>query len=468
MMRSALVAVIVVATSSSAHASIKLCTKRNYEIPEHPRFVVERTALGPGYASAEYAGTDHDRDTAQLPPGTDITYLDARYASITLPIVDGDRGAMPRPIVTGCLSATYHVTRGWRSPAAGLVLERASVQPLSATRDTLALAWSYDGLATTRVDWAYSAHDLDTARHGSRYTRSALAWLPVDATANVVHVRLVQYRVDGTEHVWRGWLERSADGELHIGDGPPPAPGPRCTPSLHPRVVPSPATFRTSDDDATLRATTLDGTPLAIRRTLDRATYTTTITVDVPPGVPFQLDELPAAGCPATLVALPDHVARSAPRVVGMSAPIQPSYFVEDELRIDLADEQAWDELDLEWAATPAELDTGLMARTRAPHDLTICLGHTAESDPRCVPPTVRAFYVRITPRWHGAVGPVAWDGWVIRHADGSVTFGELPSWRASEPLELDADSDVDPAAVLAALLLAVAAFAAAALSPRG
>jgi hypothetical protein len=402
-----LVVAVVLSGTGTASATVRLClgppTGPIFPAPPNPSFVIP-----------------NDEVEAET-----MTAIDDYWSRVTV------RAKPGRVIVRGfgCWRKRYRVTTAWTnraSPPAPIESE------LEARDETVFVRWQLAPQpAWTRVDWAYRAEDLDNDLHGSFLVEES-AWgrdpstagLDVTPGVRVIHVRLTRFHLDGTQQVWRGWLDRDGD-HVRIGVGTPPAveASSRGPCNGGGRAVPTTPTFRSyRGDTPRFVAMTCDGRLLPITRSVgDEPSPNVFTTVSARDGERFRLRRLPLApGAPTEplLVATTDRFRDVAPVVVSASA-------LGCSARLEMADSATWDQLEVASIALDGSNATNEERYRNLANDVIV---PTLIASPQLV---------RITPIWGSQRGK-PWFGWV--HSDGcelaSIGVAAAPVTEPIEPIE--------------------------------
>ena len=375
-MRWLVVVTIVLANAGVARAiGLKIClgppTGPILEAPLAPLFVVE----------------SHD-----VEPGETATAIDAYRSQVAVQAQPGD--VFVRGI--GCDRQRFRVTHGWKNTAVAVAPEPTEIE-IGAGRETVFVRWpSAPQDSWTIVDWAYRPEDLHNDLHGSILVEEpdpqhvAEARLDVAPTVRAIHVRMTRYHMDGSVHMWSGWVDVD---HARIGSGIAPASeaptaGP-CTGAG--RAVPTTPTFRTyGGDTPRFVAMTCDGRLLPVTRSIgDEPTLHVSTTVTARDGERFWLRRLPLApGAPTEplLVATTDRYRDVAPVVTSAAAP-------GCSVRLQMADEGTWDELEVSSVAIDGPYAGEAERRRDLVEDVWV---HTLVGSPQMV---------RLTPIWGGQRG---------------------------------------------------------------
>jgi hypothetical protein len=404
-----IVLVVVLGGAGTASATVKLClgppTGPAIAVPPEPTFVVANNEV-------EAAATKGAKES--------VTAIDSYRSRVTVHARPGQ--VFVRGI--GCDRQRFRVTAGWSNRAA---LPVPIETELGANGESVFVRWQRGPQLTfTRIDWAYRAEDLDTDLYASyleeESTPRDLSSVNVDAppTARVIHLRLTRYSLDGSIHLWRGWLEREGD-HVRIRTGPAPdterASGGPCHGVA--RAVPTTPTFRTHGwDTPRFVAMTCDGRLLPVTRSIsNEPTAHVATTVSARDGERFWLRRLPLApGAPTEplLVATTDRYLEEAPVVTSASAP-------GCSARLKLAHATTWDHVEV--ASLALDGSNGTTEER-----------HRSLADDVSVPTLIASpQLVRMTPIW-GTQRGRSWFGWA--HSDGcdEASFGSATP--AAPPIE--------------------------------
>ncbi len=438
-------ALLLLSSAQSAHGATKLCFKTKVEVPQDARFIVKRSrAITNG--AKEVA--DPSATKFKRPAGAVLTDIDENYASVVVSKSPGDSYEM-NPVGRGCGMTHYVVVEEWQPTETKTELVAAKLHTWEGySHARLHLSWreysSRRRPTWTRIDWAYSARDLDDGLYGSNLGTRGSGAVNVVPDFHVVHVRLTEYLLDGSERMWRGWVQRQPDGQLRFGEGQGSAGLHKSSPSKHrlcstqlkPRPVPTNAQFSFYGSvRPRMLATTLDGKALPISFIGDHYSVEG-LQVQVAPGTVFRLQKLPIVpGCRNSrpLVATDDRTHDVAPRILDVRAhhfDYSKQYEggdVWDDLQFHIQDAPSWGKLELEWAYSRAELGSGVHVSTHEPVRVYVDGRLRGRDDPGLLPKEFVLLFVRITPTWADGSKSTAWEGWVHRDpSTRAVTFASL------------------------------------------